>query len=180
MNFPMDHRTKRQLERAERQVKNKISSFVWGLILAPIFFCVFASVVGGIIWYVMDQKAEMDASNTPGAAGSPGAPAVWNGVTTFECGGNDNYTLSSQTATLTVSPAIRANGNCQLLLMNMNITAPVVIEARANAQVNVVGGSLNGAQNSVVAAANAQVSVVGATVTGAVDRSGAAQVSGIP
>lgn len=180
MSYDLEHQAKRHMERVERRVKHKISSFIWGLVLLPVFLCIFGSVIAGIIWYVMDQKAEMDAGNVPAATGAVATPAVWDGVSTFECAGNTVTTLSNQAATVTASPAIRTRANCRLTLMNMNITAPVVIDAQANSQVTVVGGSLSGSQNSIVAAGNAQVNVTGATVTGPVQRSGLAQVTGVP
>ena len=180
MAYDPMHQAQRQMERAERQVTNKVSSFIWGLVLIPVFLCVFASIFGGVIFYVMRQKAEIDAGNVPGSTGGPGTAATWDGTTTFECGGNDAPILSGQTVTLTASPAIRTRANCRLTLENMNITAPVVIDAQGNSRVTVTGGSLNGAQNSIVASANASVDVGGATVTGPVQRSGNGHVNGVP
>jgi hypothetical protein len=180
MAYDPMHHAQRQMERAERQVTNKISSFIWGLVLIPVFLCLFASVFGGIIFYVMHEKSEIDAGNTSGATGGAGTAATWDGSSTFECGGNDHPILTGQIATLAASPAIRTRANCHLTLENMNITAPVVIDAQGNSRVTVTGGTLNGSQNSITAGANARVDVTGATVTGPVQRSGNAQVSGVP
>jgi len=180
MPYDPMHQAKREMERAERRLTNKVSSFVWGLVLIPVFFCVFSVVVGGIVWYVIGQKAEIDAGNAPPPTGGAGTPATWDGTSTFVCAGNTHAVLTGQTVTLAATPAIQASANCQLTLLNMNITAPVVIEAQANAHVTVTGGSLNGAQNSIVAGGNSRVTAVGATVTGPVDQSGLAQVTGVP
>lgn len=179
MAYDPMHQAQRQMDRAQRQVTNKISSFIWGLVLIPVFLCLFASVFGGVIFFVMRQKAEMDAGNTPGSTGG-GTAATWDGASTFSCGGNDAPILSGMTVTLAASPAFHTTGNCHLTLDNMNVTAPVVIEAQANSRVTVTGGSLNGSQNSISASANARVDVGGATVTGPVQRSGNGQVSGVP
>jgi hypothetical protein len=180
VNFPIDPHSRRQLERAERQVKNKISGFVWGLILTPIFFCLFAAVFGGIVWYVMEEKAEIEAGNAGGGAVAASTPGTWDGTSTFECAGNTSTTLSNGTFALTTSPAIRASSNCQLTLNNMNVTAPVVIEASGNARVTVLNGIIAGSEKSITASGNASVNVTGATVTGPTEASGLAEITGVP
>ena len=67
----------------------------------------------------------------PAGAAKAAAAAKWDGKTTFECGGNDIVALNGVTATA----GVKAAGNCQLTMTGVNITAPVAIEAGANAKV---------------------------------------------
>ncbi|MCA9589795.1 MAG: hypothetical protein KC657_31040, partial [Myxococcales bacterium] len=96
-----------------------------------------------------------------------------------ECKGNDKVTLSGVTATVS-DTAIRAGGNCQLTLVNVKLTAPVGIEAAANAKVTMTGGSITASTNSVVASAAANVTLTGTQVTGKSKKSGAAKITGAP
>jgi hypothetical protein len=162
----------RRAKQQERDLENKISTFILRLILIPIFLILF--VIG--IWYVA-RKMNEDGGAPPAKAAAAGS---WDGQSTFECKGNDVIELSGQTAELSASPAISAKGNCKLTLTDMNITAPVVIQAESNAEVTVSGGTLTGSTKSIVAKGNASVTVEGAKVSGATEASANGKITGVP
>lgn len=153
----------------ENYLKDKASGMIFGWILGAIIvgLMVLTAVGFGIYIYVAAKSG-----SSPKAA----AVAKWDGKSTFECGGNDAVVLTGITATA----GVKASGNCQLNLSNVNITAPVAIEAGANAKVTMAGGSITSSTNSVVASANAKVDLVGTKVTGKSKVSGAAKVTGAP
>lgn len=160
----------------EAYAKNQVSSMVWGWVIgAAILGVVALTVVGvGIYVYVV---AKDDASPVTRAAEAKAAS--WDGMSTLECKGSDVMTISGVTATVS-GTAIRASGNCRLTLTNVKITAPVGIDASANAKVTMAGGGITSSTNTVVASANASVVVSGAQVTGKSKKSGAAKIVGAP
>ena len=72
------------------------------------------------------------------------------------------------------------NGTFQLTLTGVSITAPVAIEAGANAKVIMTGGSVTASTNSVVASGSAKVDLVGTKVSGKSKASAAAKITGAP
>ena len=160
----------------ENYLKDKASSMIWGWIIgAVILGLVLLTFVGvGIYVYVVAND-----SSSPVDGKAQKAAAAWDGTSTFECKGNDKVTLSGVTATVS-DTAIRAGGNCQLTLVNVKLTAPVGIEAAANAKVTMTGGSITASTNSVVASAAANVTLTGTQVTGKSKKSGAAKITGAP
>ena len=160
-----------------KKVDQKISGCIWGLVIGGIILVAF---LGFGIWMWLQVKDAMpggSASTTP--ARTPSTATAWDGKSTFECGGSDVVKLEGITASLAAGTAIKASVNCQLTLVNMNITAPVAIEAVGNARVTVTGGSLQGSTNSIVAAANAQVTVTGTKVTGKTKSSANGKITGV-
>lgn len=147
----------------EKKVRDKISGFLWGLALLGLMLLVVLGV-GLYVWLNWDKKPDATATT-----------AKWDGKAPYECM-NGNVKLEGVTATA----GVKASGNCNLTLVNVKITAPVAIEASGNAKVNVTGGSLSGATNSVVADGNAQVTVAGAAVTGKAKTSANGKVVGVP
>lgn len=160
----------------ENYAKDKVSGMIWGWIIgAVILGIVVLTVVGfGIYIYVV---AKDDSS--PASKAATAAAANWDGKSTLECKGNDVMTVSGVTATVS-DTAIRATGNCQLVLTNVKITAPVGIEAGASAKVTMTGGSITSSTNSVVASANSNVVITGAQVSGKSKKSGNAKIVGAP
>jgi hypothetical protein len=158
----------------ENFLKDKASSMIWGWVIgAVILGIVLITFVGvGIYVYVAAKDTSSPASEAKAAEA-----AKWDGKSTFTCGGNDNVTLKKVTAKVE-GTAIKASANCQLTLVDVNITAPVGIEAGGNAKVTMASGSIKATTNSVVASANAQVNVTGATVTGPAKKSGLAKITG--
>jgi hypothetical protein len=160
----------------QRQVANKISGWIWGLILgAFIFVVVIGGIAGIFIWGFYQAKQAQDEMKT-GATSSGPSMTAWNDKSTFDCTSNMHAALSGMTINIANGPTIKAGGNCELSLTNMKITSPTVIEAAAGSKVTVTGGEING---NIKASAAAKVTVVGAKFTGKVDKSGAATVDGV-
>ena len=159
----------------ERDLTNKVSSMIWGWVIGAIIIGVMVVVGVGVgIWVYMQSKSMSTAS----ASGTPKS-VTWDGTSPFSCGGADIVKLEKVKATLTTGTAITAAGNCQLTLVNVDVAAPLPIEATGNAKVTVTGGSLKGAPDAIVAGANAQVTVAGATVTGKAKSSGNGKILGV-
>ena len=168
----MEQRLERQ---AGREVRRFTSGCIFSIVFALVAFCLVAGV-GVYIFFVAGKAVVQSETTGANATGD----AAWNGQTPFMCGGAQNLTISNVTAVLATGPAITAGGACQLTLVNVNITAPVVISAGGAAHVTVQGGVINGSVHSIEAGGGAHVDVVGATVVGAVDRGGGAVVTGVP
>jgi hypothetical protein len=170
--------------RIERDIKNRISGFIWGWIITGIVLVLVA--IGGIILYFY-VRGQMDAATASGGgAGAPaaggGAPVVatWDGKSPYSCGASQVVTIKNTTATLTSGPAISALGACQLTLENVNITAPDGIQAMGTAKVTVKGGSIKATGEAISAMGGAQVTVDGAKVTGKTSALGAgAKITGV-
>ncbi len=155
-------------------VKNKIIGYIIGAVIT------FVMVVGFIvaILYFMNKQASDAAAQASGAPREAKA-AVWDGKSTFECKANDAVTLNGITANVS-GTAIKASGNCQLTLVNVNLTAPIAIDAGASAKVTMTGGSITASTNAVVAGGAAKVDLVGTKVSGKSKKSGAATITGAP
>lgn len=160
-----------------KKVDQKISGCIWGLVIGGIILVAFLGFGIWMWWTVKEAMPGGSASTAP--ARTPSAATAWDGKSTFECGGSEVVKLEAITASLPTGTAIKASVNCQLTLVNMNITAPVAIEAVGNAKVTVTGGSLQGSTNSIVAAANAQVTVTGTKVTGKTKSSANGKITGV-
>lgn len=160
-----------------KKVDQKISGCIWGLVIGGIILVAFIGVGIFIWWKVSEAMPGGSASTAP--ARTAGKATAWDGRSTFECAGSDVVKLEGVTANLASGTAIKAGANCQLTLVNMTITAPVVIDAAGNAKVTVTGGSLQGSTNSIVAGANAQVTVTGAKVTGKTKSSANGKITGV-
>jgi hypothetical protein len=150
------------------------SEMIWGWIIGAVVVgpMLLTAIGFGIYVYVYVAAEDPGAGTSAKAA----AAAKWDGKSTFQCGGNDAVTISGVTA----KAGVVAGGNCQLTLANVSITAPVAIEASANAKVRMTGGSISAATSSVVASGASKVDLVGTKVTGKAKTSGAAKVTGAP
>jgi hypothetical protein len=160
----------------ENYLKHKASSMIWGWIIGAVILGLVVLTFAGIGIYVY-VVAKDSASGAPGGGVATGA--TWDGKSTFECKGNDNVTLTGIKANVS-GTAIKASGNCQLTMVGVEITAPVGIEASANAKVSMTGGAINATTHSVVASAAAKVDLVGTKVSGKSKSSGAAKVTSAP
>jgi hypothetical protein len=170
-------------DRIERDVRNRISGFVWGWIITGIVFVLLA--IGGVILYFW-VRGQMNDATASGGGASPaaggGAPVVatWDGKSPYSCGASQVVTIKNTTATLTSGPAVSALGACQLTLDNVNITAPDGIQAMGTAKVTVKGGSIKATGEAINAMGNAQVAVDGAKITGKTSTLGAgAKITGV-
>jgi hypothetical protein len=165
----------------ERDIRNKISGFIWGWIITGIVVVLVG--IGGIILYVY-IRGQMNASAANGgmpAAGTGGPQVVsWDGKSAYSCAGSQVVTIKNTTANLSSGPAVSVLGACQLTLENVNITAPEGISALGNAKVTVKGGSITSTGEAINAMGNAQVAVEGAKVTGKTSTLGAgAKITGV-
>ena len=160
----------------ERDIKNKISGWIWGLVIGGIIILLMAVLLVVVLVFVVRAKSDMDESNNPTAENAKAA--TWDGKSPFTCGGVDNIKLEKVTSKLTTGTAITAMGNCHVTCANCDITAPVVVEASANAQVTFTGGKVDGSTNSAVAGANAKVDFQGTTVKGPTKATAAGKITG--
>ena len=151
--------------RIERDLRNKVSGFIWGWIVTGIVVAVVA--IGGIVFffYVRSQvQAQGGGQATP--AGGPKAMS-WDGRSPFTCSGNDVVVLQNVNANIGAGTAVNATGNCQLELDNVNIAAPECLDSSANARVTLKGGSLTARTgNAIYALGNSQVVVQGTKING--------------
>jgi hypothetical protein len=165
----------------ERDIRNKISGFIWGWIITGIVLVLVA--IGGIIlWvYIRGQMNQAAANGGMPAAGTGAAQVVsWDGKSPYSCGASQVVTIKNATANLSSGPAVSALGACQLTLENVNITAPQGIQALGTAKVTVKGGSITSTGEAINAMGNAQVAVEGAKVTGKTSTLGAgAKITGV-
>lgn len=158
----------------QNQLKDKAKSqVIWWGIGCGILFVVGLGVLGLGFYIWRNVKAGMESSTS---ASSPRAAAAakWDGTSTFNCGGTDAVTLTGVKA----SAGIEAGGNCQLTLVNCDITAPTGIDAIGNAQVTITGGSINGSTAAVKTSGNAQVTMVGTKVAGKKAATGNSKITG--
>lgn len=167
--------------RIEREIKNRISAFIWGWIITGIVLLLVA--IGGIVLYVY-VRGQMNAANANGGmpqAGTGGPIEVsWDGKAPYSCSASQVVVIKNATANLSSGPAISALGACQLTLDNVNITAPDGIQALGNAKVTVKGGSIKATGQAINAMGGAQVDVQGAKITGKTTALGAtAKITGV-
>jgi hypothetical protein len=136
----------------------------------------------------------------------------WDGKRPIMCGGRQTLTLENVKATydpgaatnIINESAITAGGDCQLTLINCDISAPVVvstggnahvvikgghlvgtkkvaIEAGGNATITVESGHIEGKQAAIGAGGSATVDVKdGVDLSGSVMQAGSAKVTGVP
>jgi len=183
MGFPTDDDRRREADDQGPKAKNEAERLVRKRALVPMLLIV-AAVSGAVAWSLIGRKSSGYGASAPTVTAAPPAPpaprAVPEDEAAYECGGDMRVALGGQTMVVTgPGPAIRASGHCQLTLTNMNITAPVAIEARGNARVMIVGGSLSGSDKSIVASADAEVSVSGVRVSGDIEQSDRAAINGL-
>lgn len=163
----------------EQKAKDKVSNFIWGLVIGGIILGLIVVLFVGIGVYAYFQAKNIGNSATGGSAGGAPTAAVWDGKSEYTCMGNDNVVLDGVTANLTSGTAITLMGNCHLTLKKCHITAPIAIDAGGNSQVTVEGGDVKGTDSAIKAGGLAKVTVNGAKVTGKVDKAGGATVTGV-
>ncbi len=152
---------------------------VWGWIIGGVILLMM--LIGGVVLagYIFFQvKASESGSASTGAGGAKAAATKWDGSSQLVCKGADKMKITGVKANISSGAAIRAEGVCQIELENVDITAPIGIEAVASAKVKMTGGSITAKENSVVASAAAKVDFSGTKVTGPVKKTGGAQVNG--
>jgi hypothetical protein len=167
--------------RIERDIKNKISGFIWGWIITGIVLVFVA--IGGLVlfFYVRSQMNAATAGGGMPAAGN-GTPVAesWDGKSTYTCGASQVVVIKNVTANIASGQAVTAGGACQLTLDGVNITAPQGVQALGNARITIKGGSVKATSGDAISAmGNAQVDVQGAKITGKTSTLGAgAKITG--
>lgn len=101
---------------------------------------------------------------------------------TRQCLGNGSRTTTYERYTFDIEtgPALEVAGNCRVVLIDCVIRAPEGVRASESAVVEVRGGTLTATRGiAVTASGQARVSFAATTVVGRVQRSDAAQVTGV-
>jgi hypothetical protein len=167
--------------RIERDIRNKISGFIWGWIITGIVL-VLVAIGGLVLYFYVRGQMNAEAANGGMPVAGNGAPVAeaWDGKSPYTCGASQVVVIKNVTATLTTGPAVNALGACQLTLDGVNITAPQGVQAMGNAKVTVKGGSIKATTGDAInAMGNAQVDVQGAKITGKTSTLGAgAKITG--
>jgi hypothetical protein len=112
----------------------------------------------------------------------------WDGTKPFQCGGSQNRTFKD--LKIKYSPAagepfadnaISAGGDCQLTLINCEISGNKVISAGGNAHIIIKGGKIEGKEEAMHVGGNATIEVTeGAQIVGPVESGGAGKIMGMP
>lgn len=158
----------------QNQLKDKAkSNIIWYGIGCGILFVVGLGILG-LGFYIWHSVKTGMASSTSTSSPRSATAAKWDGKSTFNCGGTDAVTLSGVKA----SAGISAQGNCQLTLVDCDITAPTGIDATDNAKITMTGGSVNGSSFAVKADGLAKVTMTGTKVTGKTQALGLAKITG--
>jgi hypothetical protein len=146
--------------------------------------CVIVGIVliglAGLGWYIWGQVRATTSGSSSGPKPAAGKAEVvaWDGKKGFSCGGSKHLRIEGTTAKLTSGTAIQAGGNCRLVLSKVTITAPTAIQALANGQVTVEGGSVTGKPTAAKALGNGKITFKGTKVTGKKQALGAAKIQG--
>lgn len=101
---------------------------------------------------------------------------------TRQCLGNGSRTTTYERYTFEIDegPALEVAGNCRVVLVDCVIRAPEGVRASESAVVEMRGGTLTATRgNAVTASGQARVSFAATAVVGRVQRSDAAQVTGV-
>jgi hypothetical protein len=160
-----------------KQIKDKaVSNLIWWA-----GGCLIMSLVGigvlGLGWYIYGEVLAGASGQGP-ATSSTVTEASWDGKTPFTCAAGQNLKLSKVKATLASGTAITASASCKLELVDVEIDAPVPLQALGNAEVSVKGGKLKGKPDAVKALGNAKVTLAGTTVEGKTSALGGAKITG--
>lgn len=102
------------------------------------------------------------------ACGAPREGVVWDDETTWTCTGTESRTLEGVTKDFTTPDliAVEAGGQCQLRIVDCDLTADFPVKVFGNAVVTVVGGRIEGRKQSLQAMGNGRIVIDGATIEG--------------
>ena len=144
-----------------------IVATVFGLLLVAVV------VVGAHLYNEM-QNDEPTSTRKPNP--KKAKRVKWRGRSTYRCS-KGNKKISNIKASFSEGVAIQASGSCRLSLINVSIEAPVVIQARNDAQVYVIGGAITGTTHSIEVAGDARVTMKkAARLRGALNKTGNGRV----
>ena len=122
---------------------------------------VLVAVLGGVVPALVGVVAATGGAASLGGLLGPS----WDGTSSFSCGGNDVVRIENVTARLTAGSAVQAGVNCKLELVNVDIEAPVGIEAGGNARVTLTKSRIVATRAGIEAGVNAQVTARESTIT---------------
>ena len=150
-----------------------IQLFIGLILLAILAYVAFLLVFGGELQNVREvverPKVEETGEGEEVERRRP-SNGVWSGNAPFRCGGNASMEVRGAQASLPGQVAIIAEQNCELTLVDVEVSAETAVLARGNARVNVHGDStLQGDRFAVEAQGNSEVNAYGATIVGGVD-----------
>jgi LSD1 subclass zinc finger protein len=102
-----------------------------------------------------------------------GRAAMWDGSKSLVCNGNDAVVVKERTVDARANPAMIANGNCTLTLIDCNIRGETGLIANGPVHVIVDGGRITGRKVAVMATGGATVELRrGAVLEGTVNELG--------
>lgn len=88
----------------------------------------------------------------------------WDGTGPFRCGGNDSVRISGVTANLPRDTAITVEANCELEIVDSNITAWQGIEAGGNRRVVIRNSTIRATGTGIRADGNKHIELINSTV----------------
>ena len=165
-----------------KQVKDKaVSAAIWWII-GGVIVLLLLLFLAGLGWYMYSQyKAGEKKGDWQTGSAAPAEDAEtkeWDGKSPLSCGAGDNLKIKGVKADLAKGPAINAGANCQLQLDDVDITAPIGIQAGGSAVVIVNGGSVNGKEAAAKALGKGKIVFKGTKVTGKTQKLGEAKIEG--
>lgn len=154
------------------QATSKVrSEVVWWGIGCVVVGLVVVGALGLGFWIWREAK-----TGTAAAEHKAKEVAAWDGKSELSCGGSDEITIEKVHAKLDKGTAITAGANCKLTLIDVEIDAPIAIQAGGSAKITIKGGSLTGKEAAIKALGNADVTLDGTQVTGKKEALGAAKI----
>jgi hypothetical protein len=162
------------------------SRMMWWAISAVVFLVV--AGFGAFMYYRTTHSVEsaVNDANRRAAAARENALAAagatvesdWDGTEPFTCGGSRSVRIEGVRAAFTEGTAIKAAGSCRLELVDVEVSAPVAIEAAASARVTVRGGRITGTEFAAKAGASSRIVFEGTTVEGETKAGPSAAIEG--
>jgi hypothetical protein len=124
----------------------------------------------------------------PPLLGAPGcgSPAAeeWEAETTFLCTQMEVKRLEGVTRVNDTADliAVEATGNCQLELVDVDLTSDFGVKANGNSVVTIRGGRIHGNRQTLQVLGNGRIVVEGATIEGPspIGRAGKGKIEGYP
>lgn len=106
--------------------------------------------------------------------------ATWDGVSPFQCGGNENVVIENVTAALPRDTAVTVGGNCDLRIVGSTITARGGVHAGGNGRVVIENSRIDATGVAIRAGGNKRIEIIDSQVTAgdtAIEAGGSVEVS---
>ena len=97
-------------------------------------------------------------------AGSPSP--LWDGTTTLTCNANGKVNIEGITANVTQGPIVKAADNCEIRIVDSNLTGTSGIVAGNNARITIEGSTIVAKKTGLEAGINTHLTMVRSKVTG--------------